>query len=667
MKYDKFHNCLRLQITCDELSEKRIEALVAHCVNYGFDNVMLMINTEEFNLGHITLEEAKPWVDVLKRAKEKLEEKGITVSLNNWMELGHADRGRALKKGQENFETMVDMYGRKSTLAACPMGKNWRKYFTDYVKYIVGELKPDTYWIEDDFRLYGHAPLQGFGCWCDEHMAYYNRVLGTNYTREEMVAKVFAPGDISPERKLWLDTARDTMNSLAKEITDVVKSVSPDTDVALMSSGPEGGCIDARDWDELFSIIGKGGHKINRIHLPYEECIGKEYIYNLNRISMAVRAFTKDDIIVMPEVEYGSSSLYLKSARYLRFMLEASLPLLCSGMTYSIYDFIGNGVRESFGFGKVVKEMRPYMQAVEDLGLKFSSLTGVIVPAEVDGSYKLPGRGDCWALLPREYNLAALLSGFGVNYAYSREKAFKGKTIFLCGNSVSYFSDDELKKLFADNYIIIDGGGVIALKNRGLEALICVKDAEKVAEDTGYHTYEEAADKKLKIDGIEGLRASCRKGTGEFLKITYDGEVKTQTYVCNENMERLAPAVVTGNGFMVWPYILVDKHAKQFMDLRRYFMLKAISEHTEDYIICDIFGVSPYYYKEENKKVIMLLNGNMDDYDEIPLHVGKLSVNGIKLINKKGEEEKVEFERDKERLVVKTPLEGMSSVVLIIE
>ena len=41
----------------------------------------------------------------------------------------------------------------------------------------------------------------------------------------------------------------------------------------------------------------------------------------------------------------------------------------------------------------------------------------------------------------------------------------------------------------------------------------------------------------------------------------------------------------------------------------------------------------------ENKKVIMLLNGNMDDYDQIPLHVGKLSVNGIKLINKKGEEE----------------------------
>jgi hypothetical protein len=63
----------------------------------------------------------------------------------------------------------------------------------------------------------------------------------------------------------------------------------------------------------------------------------------------------------------------------------------------------------------------------------------------------------------------------------------------------------------------------------------------------------------------------------------------------------------------------------------------------------------------------MLLNGNMDDYDQIPLHVGKLSVNGIKLINKKGEEEKVEFERDKERLVVKTPLDGMSSVVLIIE
>lgn len=667
MEYNKYHNCLRLQITCDELSDRKIDALVKHCVEYDFDNVILMINAEEFNVGHITIEEAKPWVAVLKRAKEKLEEKGVTVSLNNWMELGHVDRGRKLKKGQENFETMVDMYGRKATLVACPMGKNWRKYFTEYVKYIVGELKPDTYWIEDDFRLYGHAPLQGFGCWCDDHIAYYNKVLGTNYTREEMVKKVFAPGEITPERKLWLDTTRETMNSLAKEITDAVKSVSPDTDVALMSSGPEGGCIDGRDWEELFYIIGKGCHKINRIHLPYEEAIGKEYIYNLNRCAMAVRAFTEDDIIVMPEVEYGSASLYLKSARYLRFMLEASLPLLCSGMTYSIYDFVGNGVRESFGFGKVVKETRPYLQAVEDLGLKFSSLTGVIVPTEVDGSYKLQGRGDCWSLLPREYNLAALLSGFGVNYAYSREKAFKDKTVFLCGNSVSYFSDDELKKLFADNFVIIEGSGVLALKNRGLEYLICVKDTETVAEDTGYFSYEEAADKALVIDGISGLRASCRKGTGEFLKITYDKDVDIQTYVCNENMERLAPAVVTGNGFMVWPYILVDKHTKQFMDLRRYFMLKTVAEHTEDYIICDIFGVSPYYYKDNGKRVIMLLNGNMDDYDEIPLHVGNLIVKGIKLINKEGKEEEVSFEKENGRLTVKTPLEGMTSVVLVIE
>ena len=68
MNYNRYQNCLRLQITVDDASEERISDLVRHCKEYGFDNVMLMLNTEEFNVGHITIEEAKPWGELFRHA-----------------------------------------------------------------------------------------------------------------------------------------------------------------------------------------------------------------------------------------------------------------------------------------------------------------------------------------------------------------------------------------------------------------------------------------------------------------------------------------------------------------------------------------------------------------------------------------------------------------------
>ena len=169
--------------------DERIETIAEHCATYGFDNVMLMLNLEEFHSGHISFEEEKVWIAVLKKAKAKLEERGISVSVNNWIEMGHADRGRHFLPDQ-NFTAMVDPYGTQATAIPCPMCKEWRAYFTEYVALLCKELEPDTYWIEDDFRLMNHAPLRSAGCFCDLHMADYNKRLGANYTREEFVRRL---------------------------------------------------------------------------------------------------------------------------------------------------------------------------------------------------------------------------------------------------------------------------------------------------------------------------------------------------------------------------------------------------------------------------------------------------------------------------------------------
>ena len=666
MDYNKYRNCLRLQITQDDVWEERTKDLVEHCLKYGFDNVMLMINTEEFNYGHITIEEVKPWVEMFKKIAEKLRSNNISVSLNNWMEMGHVDRGRGLKEGQ-NFNRFTDRNGTQGSLIACPLCENWRKYHTELIRYFVRELKPDTYWIEDDFRILNHLPLANVGCYCQKHMDLYNSMLGTKYTRQEFTEKVFAKGGCTPERKALLDANRKTMVELADLFSSAAREEYPEIDVAIMTSGPMQHSLEGRNWNGLYEALSHGGKKINRIHLEYDEMNGKNYLYEFNLVSMGVRALGDDDVIILPETEHCSASTYLKSPRFLRFGLESSLPLLTSGMTYSIYDFVGNGVRESFGYGQVIKDVKPYMQAVMDLRLRFSSLSGVVVPIDEKASYNRTIYTDYTDLMPGQYNLAATVSAWGMSFRYSRDKDFCGEYVCLTSSVVECMSDEQLKKLFANNFIFVDGSAVLKLKERKLLQLINAKAAVAIPEDSGFQSYEESADSNLRIDGVRRLRASEREGAGVFVKVDYDEGVCIQTVVKNQYMEEVAPAVVCGSNFIVWPHCMESNNHKQFCDFRRYFFLQSAMKNTPNYAVCDIFGVSPYLYKEESRAAIMLSNGNFDDFDEIPLYVSGIEFNNISQIKKDGTISKISFDRHENKIIVKTSLEGLSTKVLILE
>ena len=668
MDYSTYHNCLRIQITPDEWQDERIEAMAQHCAEYGFDNVMLMLNLEEFHCGHISIEEEKKWIAVLKKAAAALREKGIVVSVNNWIEMGHADRGRHFAPDQ-HFTPMVDPYGTAATAIPCPLCKNWRTYFAEYVTLLCKELTPDTYWIEDDFRLMNHVPLRSAGCFCDLHMADYNKRLGTSYTREEFVKKLLTPGPCNRERKAWLDSNRDVMVELADEITKTVKAACPHTDVAIMTSGPEQHCMEARDWSALFAALSQGGgHKINRIHLPYEEMTGKGYIHYFNKASMGVLAMCEDDVLIMPEIEHSAASRYRRSPRFMRFALETAIPLVLSGMTYSLYDFVANGTRDSFGYGAVVREEQPFMQGVLDLGLRYSSLSGVVVPIDPRSCYYQEMTGERLEdLMPGEYNAAGYLSAMGISFCYSRQKRFVGKTVLMTKWSIFTFTDEELCDLFAQNFVLLDGSGVLALQERGLLSLIHARRAESKGRDNGYHTYEECADKMLYIDGVRGLRASCRTAAGDFVEVEYEEGVSVKTEVYGYRMNRLAPAIVTGKGFAVIPYILNENLLSQYCTLRRHFLLETVLAQKAPVAVSLEEGVSPYLYLDGGKQVLILTNGNVDSFGEIKLLLPHVRFTQIERLGRDGKLAPVSFTREGDEVTVHTEIEYLSSTVLLLK
>ena len=667
MDYKTYHNCLRVQITPDRTQDERIESIAEHCARYGFDNVMLCINQEEFNVGHIPMEMAKPWVAVLKKAASALRAKGISVSINNWMEIGHCDRGCHWYDGQ-SFTPFVDMNGRVAESIACPLCDSWFEYFSEYATYIVKELDPDTFWIEDDFRIHNHAPLYGVGCYCEKHMAMYNERLGTQYTREEFLEKVFAKGPLNREREVWLDVNRDTMLILSEKLGKMLKNAKPDIDVALMTSRPAAHCMEARDWDGLLENLTKGSTKINRIHLPYGEIPPKEFMYQVNSQAMGIRALSGKDVVIMPEIEHGSATLYAKTPRYLQFTLEGSLPLVISGSTYSIYGFHANGARDSFGFGEVVEKLQSYMQGVLDLGLDFFKMKGVVVPISERTCYYKTVNKDYTDLTATEFCAAGYLAMLGIAFRYSEDKRFVGETVFMTGSNADFFTDGELKDLFAHNFVICDATLARNLEARGLLSLISANGISDLSYDNGDYSYEECVDSKTVICGVRKMRASARaRCLPPCTSIHYTDGVEILTTLHNYTMKAVAAGMACGRNFLVLPFSADKNDYAMYDDLRRHFIMDAVSKQKNTYVIGNTVGVCTYLYERENDSVLMLVNGNVDVMETPTVRVGNLPFKTVTKLCKNGELQKCSFTQSEDSVTLNDTLDYMSSAVYILK
>lgn len=671
LKFDRnrFTNCLRIAIVPGWYEDERIECIKNFCIKHGFGNVMLFINAEEYNVGHMTVEEAKPWVDTMKKAKAVFNAEGISVSVNPWIEWGHLDRGRKLKPGQ-NFTTMVDMDGKTAQMVACFYDKEWRKSYLTLMEYLLREVQPDVYWIEDDFRLHNHGDLEYGGCFCELHMKKYNEKLGMNYTREEFVKKVFQCGGLTPERKAWADVSREGICEIAEIIGKKIAEISPDTDVALMSSAPSAHGLEARDWKGVLENLSQGKEKTNRIHLPaYTEISGKQYYHAFQSVSMVIRALCPEETLVLPELENASFSTFSKDSRFLRFQVESAIPLLISGMTYDIFDFVGNGAIESFGYGEAVEEITPYLQGIMDLRLSFKNMGGIIVPIDERAVYYRTYKTHWEDLAPNgEYAMGAFLAEAGFTCKYSTEKEYYGKIVCITGDNIQYFSDEQLIKLFNNNFVVLEGGGALELFRRGLGKLSNIIKAELIECDTDVQSYEQD-DCGLNPDGIQGRRASAQKALGDYVKIAYSGQVKIYTNMYDSHCRFVGNGVAQGKNYAVLPYIINKLSYEQFNDLRRTALLKIVQgiQEITPVVYSEYAAIVPYIFEDKDKFVLMLINTTVNSFERIKLFFKNISAHkGIMEVSREGDIVPCNYTETEQGIILDEYFEYLSTKTLII-
>ena len=616
------------------------EKLIEFVKKGKIDDVAFFINGEELNHSHLTKAETQLWLDAIKPLQKKLSEIGVTTSLNPWTTIMHSDRGYQVNP-EIGFNTFVDLDGNKAQDMACPADPTWRKYLANtYAQY--ASIHPRRLWLEDDFRHYNHSPLK-LMCFCDYHMQLYNEKLGKKETRAEFVKKMLQPGKPTKERQVYLDQARQEMIETEHIIEQAVHKVSPETDLAQMTSYPDWHALEGRDWDNLFKAqAGKGHPKVARPHLPaYNEVAPLQYGRYFEEYTRITAAFLGEDAELYPELESYMYSPLVKSTAFTAFQIITSALIGSQGILLNLFDMMGNGINDSWHYAEMLAQIKPFVNQLLENRLPIDHLRGIKVLVDQDSSYYLQTKTgkNVEELLPHEKNWASLLGAFGFATTIlpiSKKTSLKNEVVAISGQLLRNLTNAQVTELVKNNFVLLDGESVQVLLDRKLGNLLHIEKAEWHPVRSNYQVFEQADGQT--VDGVESPRITMLQQTGNYLKIDYQPQssVKVWSFAYNAVDEKLGNVMaVIDQHIVVLP---MDQDLRygwesQFTTYKQGLLQQMLdSIKPVDYLV-DMPNVK--LLVENNGQKAWLANFTLDDYQQIIWHLGEpLKSNEATIIRK---------------------------------
>lgn len=616
------------------------EKLIEFVKKGKIDDVAFFINGEELNHSHLTKAETQLWLDAIKPLQKKLSEIGVTTSLNPWTTIMHSDRGYQVNP-EIGFNTFVDLDGNKAQDMACPADPTWRKYLANtYAQY--ASIHPRRLWLEDDFRHYNHSPLK-LMCFCDYHMQLYNEKLGKKETRAEFVKKMLQPGKPTKERQVYLDQARQEMIETEHIIEQAVHKVSPETDLAQMTSYPDWHALEGRDWDNLFKAqAGKGHPKVARPHLPaYNEVAPLQYGRYFEEYTRITAAFLGEDAELYPELESYMYSPLVKSTSFTAFQIITSALIGSQGILLNLFDMMGNGINDSWHYAEMLAQIKPFVNQLLENRLPIDHLRGIKVLVDQDSSYYLQTKTgkNVEELLPHEKNWASLLGAFGFATTIlpiSKKTSLKNEVVAISGQLLRNLTNAQVTELVKNNFVLLDGESVQVLLDRKLGNLLHIEKAEWHPVRSNYQVFEQADGQT--VDGVESPRITMLQQTGNYLKIDYQPQssVKVWSFAYNAVDEKLGNVMaVIDQHIVVLP---MDQDLRygwesQFTTYKQGLLQQMLdSIKPVDYLV-DMPNVK--LLVENNGQKAWLANFTLDDYQQIKWHLGEpLKSNEATIIRK---------------------------------
>lgn len=355
--------------------DAQLADLVRACEEFGIDEVLLaphQMDVFDSPAGYFPLDVVRADCELMGRAKEALAKAGVRMGLNVWHTLGHGDRGRDMTRVFP-FQPLVDTEGRSCRACACPLSPEWKAHMTAAFE-LYALVKPSCIFLDDDFRWFNHGTSEGGGqmtCFCPLHLAAFNRQHGHGFTREALVREVLRPGAPSPVRGQWLNFLRGTQADTAGWLGDVVRRISPATEMGLMSSDPDSHAIEGRDWGKLIdALCGRDRRGLLRPHFPdYMEGWQRDVPKNLFVLRHSLAQMPRERALHFPEIDNCLPTPFNRSPDYLAMQTMLGAVLGLGQFHYNLFEFMGNPntFSENREYGEMLRRIRPHVDRVLSL------------------------------------------------------------------------------------------------------------------------------------------------------------------------------------------------------------------------------------------------------------------------------------------------------------
>ncbi|MDD3545103.1 MAG: hypothetical protein PHG96_07055 [Kiritimatiellae bacterium] len=460
-----------------------LDELKEMCRKYRIDEVCVKIDTGTFTHYFPDEKWLLDYQQVLFAVRDELAAVGVNYSLNPNVTQGHGDRGRHIDRLHPDWPMITGADGTHATDCACNSSPGWRAYFRRQWT-IYAETRPAVIWIEDDVRTFGHGPV-GQGCFCTEHIRRFNEKYGTAYSREEIYARVMAPGAPDPLRGQWIGLLGEITAEMVQLAEETVHAVSPETVIGLMSSGPGSHATEGRDWQLLHrKMSGPEGRPVaSRPPLSnYRENHLSGMIYTADQCRLTRRAFDGLPTLEEGEIENYPYTGYTKSNTFLRLQNSTAIGSGCAALTLNLFDHCGTPMAATEDILRTLNAEKDYLAALKKRLQPVGRNRGIGLYYHPD-SARFKELGDsCNArgLNGETLNAAELLEmlGFAITFEPAPVTVLTGQDIRCAGST-------EIERLLG-SAVLVDATAFITLSEMGYGELLGGRLLESFQLNTTY-------------------------------------------------------------------------------------------------------------------------------------------------------------------------------------
>ena len=476
----RFH--LRFQIHPDP-DPARVAAdateLAKACAEAAVDEVVLLTGAEEAFTGHLAGAREDAWLSAVRLAQETLSAAGLDVSLNPWVTVGHADRGRDGRLDQLGFAPMVSPYGEAATAQASFACPRWQAWIVGHYGRFA-ELGFRVLWLEDDFRYHNHAPLRWGGGFEPLMLERFAGLAGQRVGREELVAAITAPGPPHPWRvmlqQVWREAQLETVTAIAAEVD---RRSDGRSRLGLMSSGLDTHSVEGRDWPALFDALAIGGRAAHRPHFaPYTDSPGRELSRQIWSLELQ-RSLRSPFVDSEPEIENWPHTAWSKSDTQTWSELIAAQLAGSDALLLNVHPMHGRRAGRYPRVTELLVRSRPGLDWIAQRYHREQTTLGVGLAFRQDAAAHVRTRSagpqalDALAVDPGP--AADLLLRYGVPVTADPGAPVQA----LFGQSAWAFDDDAVRELLTGG-LLLDGTAAELLLRRGFGPLLGLDAAELV-------------------------------------------------------------------------------------------------------------------------------------------------------------------------------------------